>query len=428
MVMGSGHVLGLRGWMRRLVAPASGLLLLGALLVGIGYGAIGSRAAPAAGRSADRSVATIQDMHALFFVWASGAAAVQRMAARDCAQLQFSAVQCSSVSDAVRAAWLDLAGQDPAAVGRLAVAPNLSGRAQSLTALTNSLSNATGGHTAALLAATASTYAQINQPQWIRDNVANAQTLAPGTVLVWATSYSQSSLPNGLKTRRSPYAAVPDAYIKYANWGNISSIPSIYQPYYAPSGSATHWVVNIANANATASVSNVLITDVGPWNEDDNWWDANGTSTQFPSSCPVAASTSWVASDATSNALIDGICPNGANLRRIYYYLFYQHYGLPFFQSGGYRPTGSFTDGTAWPIALPQECSEAAAASKNNDGINCSSGSGYNNYNGGWLRNNTYNSPVLNQSSIDVSPAVDKALGWVYPSSGLVQVTVSALP
>jgi hypothetical protein len=246
-------------------------------------------------------------------------------------------------------------------------------------------------------------------------------------VLVWATSYSQTSLPKGLNPRRSPYAALPDAYLKFANLGNISSIPTIYQPYYAPSGTATNWSVSIATASGSGGVSNVPITDVGPWNEDDNWWDPNGTSATLPPSCPVSATL--VAPDATSNALVNGICPNGANLRRIYYYLLYEHFGLPFFAPGGYAPSGAFADGTAWPTALAQYCSEAAAASKNSDGVTCyTGGSAYNNTNGGWLRNSTYNAGVTNQASIDVSPAVDKALGWVYPSSGLVQVTVSNLP
>ncbi len=370
---------------------------------------------------------TLQAMHALFFVWASGTPAVQQVAAQDCVQLKLTAAQCDGVSAAIRAAWLDLAGRDPAAVGRPEAPPNLAGRAQALDALSTHLATITSGHVSELVSAAELTHAQISQPQWIHDHVASGQTVPAGAVLVWATSYSQSSLPHGLNTKRSPYAALPDAYIKYANWGTISSIPSIYQPYYAPTGGTAHWTVNITSANGAKSVSNVLITDVGPWNEDDNWWDPNGSSTTLPTSCPVSPSV--VASDATSNALVNGICPTGANLRRIYYYLLYQHYGLPFFQPGGYAPSGSFADGTAWPIALAQDCSEAAAASKNSDGITCSSGpSGYNNTNSGWLRNNTYNAGITNQSSIDVSPAVDKALGWVYPSSGLVQVTVGSLP
>jgi hypothetical protein len=174
-------------------------------------------------------------------------------------------------------------------------------------------------------------------------------------------------------------------------------------------------------------VANVLITEVGPWNEDDNWWDPSGTSTTLPASCPI--STNLVAPDATSNALVDGICPNGGNLRRIYYYLLYQHDGVPFFQSAGYAPSGNFKDGTAWPLGLAQNCAEAAASSVNADGITCYTGpAGYNANNGGWLRSSTFDGPILNQSSIDVSPAVDKALGWTYPSSGLVQVYVGGLP
>jgi hypothetical protein len=406
---------------RLLAVPVSALLVLATVVLGNGFAGTGT---PAGYAAAQRAV-TIRDMHALIFVWASGMPAVQQVAAHQCAQLRLSTAQCDSVSGAVRAAWLDLAGRDPAAVGRPETHPNLAGRALALGALANQLTNSTSGHVAELLTATQDAYAAISQLQWIRAHVTSGQTLPAGTELVWATSYSQSSLPKGLNTRKSPYAALPDAYIKYANWGTISSIPTIYQPYYAPTGGAAHWTVNIANANATRSVSNVLITDVGPWNEDDNWWDANGASATPPASCPVA--TTLVAPDATSNPLVNGICPNGGNLRRIYYYLLYQHDGLPFFQAAGYAPTGSFQDGTAWPTALPQYCSEAAAASQNSDGITCYSG-GYNTANGGWLRNGTYNAGIANQASIDVSPAVDKALGWVYPSSGLVQVSVSGLP
>src|SRR5262249_44425802 len=149
------------------------------------------------------------------------------------------------------------------------------------------------------------------------------------------------------------------------------------------------WTVTIANTSGSRSVANVLITDAGPWNEDDNWWDPNGTSTTLAPSCPVSATL--VAPGATSNALVNGICPSGTgpstgtNLRRIYYYLLYQHNGLPFFQPNGYAPSGGFADGTAWPSALAQDCSEAAAASKNNDGITCYTGaSAYNITNGGW--------------------------------------------
>ncbi len=421
--------------MRKRLIISSSLVILTAVLLGtlvlgqhpLAHPDTAAAHGAGAGGGASHGSITLQAMHALFFVWASGTPAVQQVAAQDCAQMQLAAAQCNGVSAAIRAAWLDLAGRDPAAVGRPEAPPNLSGRAQALDALGTQLSTITSGHVPALVSAAQLAQAQISQPRWIQEHVASGQTLPAGTALVWATSYSQSSLPPGLNPRHSPYAALPDAYLKYANWGTISSIPGIYQSYYAPSGGTAHWTVTIANASGTQSVSNVLITDVGPWNEDDNWWDPNGVSTTLPTSCPV--SPTLVAPDATSNALVNGICPNGANLRHIYYYLLYHHYGLPFFQPGGYAPSGSFADGTAWPVALAQDCSEAAAASKNSDGITCFGGpSGYNATNGGWLRNNTYNAGITNQASIDVSPAVDKALGWVYPSSGLVQVTVGGLP
>jgi hypothetical protein len=398
-----------------------------ALVSALAYGAH-SQAAAAPQSGAGRAAVTLQDLQALIFVWASGTPAVQGAAQQTCTQLRLSAAQCAGVSTAVRGGWLDLAARDPAGLGRVGAAPNQAGRAHALSSLTGQLATATGGQGAALLAATHATYAQISQPRWIATNVAKGGTLPAGTVLVWATSYQQSSLPNRLSSKKSPYAALPDALLKYANWGNISSIPTIYQPYYAPTGGTAHWTVNITNAGGTRTVANVLITDVGPWNEDDNWWDPNGSSATLPSSCPV--SPSLVAPDATSNALVDGICPaNGQNLRRIYYYLLYQHFGLPFFQSAGYAPSGSFQDGTAWPGGLAQECAEAVAASVNGDGITCYGGSaGYNANSGGWLRGGTYDAPVLNQSSIDVSPAVDRALGWIYPSSGLVQVYVGGLP
>jgi hypothetical protein len=388
--------------------------------------------AAAQGEGASQGPISLQAMHALFFVWASGTPAVQHLAAQDCAQVKLSAAQCQRVSDAVRAAWLDLASRDPAGVGRPDVLANMAGRAQALSALNNQLAAITSGAVSSLVSTTRTTYAHISQPQWIHDQAASAQTLPVGTALVWATSYSQSSLPKGLNPRQSAYAALPDAYIKFANWGTLSNIPGIYQPYYTPAGTRTTWTVSVATASGSRSVSNILITDVGPWNEDDNWWDPNDTSSTLPASCPV--STTLVAADATSNPLANGICPSGSaagNYRRIYYYLLYQHFGLPFFQPSGYAPTGSFADGSlgSWPTSLAQGCSEAAAASTNSDGITCYGGTApYNNANGDWLRNNTYDAGVTNQSSSDLSPAVNKALGWTYPSSGLVQVTVSGLP
>jgi hypothetical protein len=427
---------------KRATLSAATLIVIGALVAILlfgngwlaGYGAPRVHAAAQSSHSntANATVGgvTIQDMQSLFFVWASGTPAVQQVAASDCGRLSLSAQQCAQISASVRAAWLDLAARDPSATGRPNMHPNLAGRAQALDALSAQLAGDTNGQTSALLATTATTIATISQPQWVRAHVLAGRALPAGTELVWATSYAQSSLPGGLNPKRSPYAALPDAYLKYADWGQLSTIPSFYQGYYAPGGKTAHWSVNVANAQGTRSVANVPITDVGPWNEDDNWWDANGSSTAIPANCPVASPLAFP--DATANALVDGVCPSGAsggNLRRIYYYLLYQHYGLPFFQAAGYVPTGSFADGTNWPLALPQYCSEAAAASKNADGIACYSGTApYNNANGGWLRNGTYDAGVTNQSSIDLSPMVNKDLGWTYPSSGLVQVTVSTLP
>lgn len=418
-------------------------ILIVVLLFGNGWlagsGAAVARAATRSGAAGatQRSV-TVSDLQALFFVWASGTPAVQRLATQDCARLALSARQCAQISAATRAAWLDMAARDPSAVGRPGVRPNLKGRAAALDRLTASLTSAIHGDVASMLTLTQTTYTQISQRSWISANVVCCTlpyrlAIPPKTALVWGTSFTQNTLPGGLSPTTSPYAALPDAYLKYADWGQISNIPTFYQSYYAPTGTTAHWTVNIITGQGTRSIANVPITDVGPWNEDDNWWDPNGTSTTLPASCPVASPAAFP--DATSNALVDGVCPTGAaggNLRRTYYYLLYQHYGLPFFQRVSYQPSGSFADGTTWPTALAPYCSEAAAAAANTahaDGITCYGGtSSYNNDNGGWLRDGTYDSGITNQSSIDLSPAVNNALGWVYPSSGLVLVMVNALP
>ena len=364
------------------------------------------------------------DMQNLIFVWASGTSAIQQQAAQICQADHISPVGCADISADVRAAWLDLMQVDPASLGRIGVQNNPSGGTQVYSALAGELSSLTQGKEALLLAQTQQSLQQLDASLQQSNNALAAA--AATTYTVWATSFTQKSLPNGLNPKTSPYVALPDAYLKYANWGTISNIPSIYQPYYAPNGTKTHWSVTISSTSGAKTISNVLVTDAGPWNEDDNWWDANGTSATLPSNCPV--SSTLIAPDATSNPLVDGICPNGQNLRRIYYYLLYTHNGLPFFQPSGYSPSGNFTDGN-WPTAIPQGCAESAVASVNNDGITCGGGpNGYNAHNGGWLRNSTYDKGITNQSSIDISPAIDKALGWPYPSSGLIQVNMSALP
>ena len=382
-----------------------------------------SHATLAAPQQNARVIAPV-DMQNLIFVWASGTASIQQQALQICQQENISPSSCAEISADVRSAWINLMQVDPASLGRIGMQENPSGRAQVYTILAGELSSLTMGKEATLLAQTQQTLQQLNALV----QQAQTQLTSTGTTsaTVWATSFTQSSLPNGLKPKTSPYVALPDAYLKFANWGTISNIASIYQPYYAPKGKKTSWTGTISAMNSTKKIANVLVTDVGPWNEDDNWWDANGTSTTLPSSCPV--SSTLIAPGATSNPLVNGICPNGQNLRRIYYYLLNTHYGLPFFQPAGYSPSGSFSDGN-WPTALPQGCSESTVASANNDGITCGGGpNGYNAHNGGWLRGGTYDKGITNQSSIDLSPAVDKALGWKYPSSGLIQVNVSALP
>lgn len=382
-----------------------------------------AHAALAAPQQSSRTLAPA-DMQNLIFVWASGTPLIQQQALHICQTEHISAANCAGISAEVRNAWLTLMQVDPASLGRVGVQENPSGRAQVYNVLAGKLSTLTQGQEASLLTQTQQTLQQLNASL----QQANVRLTPTGTATytVWATSYLQRSLPDGLKPKTSPYVALPDAYVKYANWGYISNIPSIYQPYYTPNGTKTHWSVNISSINGQKTLSNVLITDVGPWNEDDNWWTANGTSTTLPPSCPV--SSTLIAPDATSNPLVNGICPNGQNLRRTYYYLLYTHDGLPFYQPAGYSPSGNFADGN-WPTALPQGCSEASVASVNNDGITCDGGpNGYNAHNGDWLRSGTYNKGITNQSSIDLSPAVDKALGWVYPSSGLIQVDMSALP
>ncbi len=364
------------------------------------------------------------DMQNLIFVWASGTASIQEKALQICQIDNISVSNCSEISANVRSAWLDLLQVDPASLGRIGAKANPVGRAQIYTALAGKLSILTQGKESLLLAQTQQALQQVNASVLQANNPLTSTGKTSYTV--WATSFTQNSLPNGLNPQTSPYVALPDAYLKYANWGLLSNIPSIYQPYYAPHGTTTNWTVTITLANGTKKIANVLVTDVGPWNEDDNWWDANGSSTMLPSNCPV--SPTLIAPNATSNRLVNGICPNGKNLRRVYYYLLYIHNGLPFFQPSGYSPSGNFTS-SKWPTALTRGCSESTVASVNNDGVTCGGGPvGYNANNGAWLRTGTFDKGIANQSSIDLSPAVNKALGWVYPSSGLIKVNVSALP
>jgi len=357
------------------------------------------------------------DMQNLIFVWASGSASIQQQASQICHTDAISSANCAAISADVRSAWLDLMQVDPASLGRIGVQENPVGRAQVYNILAGKLSSLTQGQESLLLAQTQQTLQQLDASLQSMNNLQPAGKKS--SYIVWATSFTQ-------KSKTGQYVALPDAYLKFANLGDSADIPSIYQPYYMPNGTKTKWSVAISLPDGSEHITRLRVTDVGPWNEDDNWWDANGTSKKLPQSCPV--STNLVAKDATSNPLVNGICPNGKNLRRMYYYLLYTHAGLPFFSASSYSPSGNFADGN-WPTVLPKGCSEAVVASVNNDGITCGGGpGGYNAHNGGWLRGGTYSQGIANQSSIDLSPGVDKALGWTYPSSGLIKVNVSALP
>lgn len=413
-----------RGWRRGGIALGI-VVIIGAVLVGT---VLRAKAAPRPVRPMFAQV-SLAVLHQMIFVWASGTPEVQALARQRCQSLSLSTTQCGQISAAVRSAWVDLLRTDPADVGSPTTLPNLAVRDHTLQTLAANLSRIVPQRLPLLLAVTGSVYQTISAPGWVRQVHTVRGTPVPlgHYTLVWATAYEQTALPPGMTPTGSQYAALPDVYLSMANVGNGANIPAIYQPYYLPASGA-HWAVSIATASTGREVTNVLITDVGPWNEDDNWWDANNTSPTLPGSCPV--STALTTPDATSNVLVDGICPNGHNFRRLYYYLLYQHNGLPFFQSANYLPSGTFADGTAWPTALAFRCAETAYAAINNDHSPCagSAPTGYNGNHGAWLRDGTNDNPILNQSSIDLSPAVDAALGWTYPSSGLVSVNTATLP
>ncbi len=63
--------------------------------------------------------------------------------------------------------------------------------------------------------------------------------------------------------------AVPDKYAKFASLGWRSSIPSQYQKGYP---ATTDWAVALAYNKY--SVAHAKVQDTGPWNVDDNYWDA----------------------------------------------------------------------------------------------------------------------------------------------------------
>ncbi len=382
---------------------------------------------PAGSRSATISLAAMQQ---LILVWASGTPAITQLAQQHCTQMRLSTDACARVREDVRAAWLSLMAHDPAAVGRVGMPAHLAARQTILAHLSGALGALTHQSLPALLQATQAVMTRVGTPAWWQQAALVVGKPIPGqrTRLVWATAYQQTTLPPGMTPTGSLYAALPDAYLSWANTGNGASIPAIYQPFYLPTGGA-HWTVTVSNPAKTSTVKNILITDVGPWNEDDNWWDPNNTDATLPVHCPVSGTL--VAPDAIHNALVAGICPHdGHNDRRLYYYLLYQHGGLPFFPATAYQPSGSFADGSAWPTALPLFCAETAGAAINQDGMTCAGNAtgSYNGNQGAWLREALHDGPILNQSSVDLSPAVDAALGWTYPSSGLILIDVAKLP
>jgi hypothetical protein len=384
----------------------------------------------------------------LIYVYASGNLPIQRSATASGVAAGLRPDAVVRIASAVRAAWVRMMTADPAELGRLGVKPNLVGEQNVLTGLRRALQGIAGPHYGALLSATEATYRMVANPAWLR-----AQGMAPAvasrssrttsasssTALVYATSfriplYIGGFGPGGRAGTPMPaptqvgYVALPDAYVKFANLREYSAIPSLYQSFYLPQGTATpHFTVDIATSAGNIVDRGVPVEDVGPWNEDDNWWDPTDPTANIPASCPV--SQTLVSPQSLSNAQVDGICPGSSNWRRFAYYLLYQHGGTPFFQPSAYAPTGTYADATAWPPVLPQYCPEASAASVNNDGATCvGSLAGYNGNAGCWLRDGTYNTPVLNQSGIDLDPIVDAALGWQWPSSGFIQVNVSRLP
>lgn len=362
----------------------------------------------------------------LIYVYASGEPAIQQQAIAAGTQAKLTPMEVSRISAAVRAAWKRLMQLDPASLGRSGARPNIAGQHIALDGLRAALRQIAGARYNTFIAATERTYALVSDPTWVQAHAIafRRSVLPPRFRLVWATSFAIPGTPDSAR-----YVALPDAYLKYANLGLNSQIPSLYQPYYLPAAGSGRpgppYTVDIASPIGRIVATSVSIDDVGPWNEDDNWWDPTYASATPPDGCPIASKR--VSADSLSNPAVNGICPGTSNWRRTYYYLLYKHLALPFFQDSAYGPTGPYRDASAWPPVLNRFCSEAAQASVNNDSATCAA-SGYNDHNGTWLRDNSYNAPVLNQASIDLSPGMDTALGWIYPSSGFILVNTSRLP
>lgn len=101
--------------------------------------------------------------------------------------------------------------------------------------------------------------------KWLEEKLQKESGVAPladfQKGLVFATQYNGDS---------SWQVALPDKYLKFANRGWWSSIPSSIRPKY----SNPPYTVNVYYESTNKSVLDVPVREVGPWNEDDNYWDA----------------------------------------------------------------------------------------------------------------------------------------------------------
>lgn len=77
---------------------------------------------------------------------------------------------------------------------------------------------------------------------------------------IWATQYSPD-------TSGALEVALPDKYVKFANLG--WDIPKDYQDIY----DNPTYTVNVFNPENSKTLNKIEVNDVGPWNENDNYWD-----------------------------------------------------------------------------------------------------------------------------------------------------------
>lgn len=98
--------------------------------------------------------------------------------------------------------------------------------------------------------------------QWLKAKY-SAYADVPRISGIFATQYDPD-------TSGSYEVALPDKYIKFANKDWISNIPANLRGTYGN----PKYVVNVYNPNTVKSALGVEVKDVGPWNVDDNYWDA----------------------------------------------------------------------------------------------------------------------------------------------------------